>query len=115
MLIYLVNKLPKRARVFLKETILEKILHRQLAEKTSQKIVSLSAEKTRNTLTSGVLSRDRAEIENIISYKKDALKHFKFISSSSEFQKEVIYPLLVKAIPFVISFVAGFFFRSFFQ
>src|SRR3989344_4184982 len=111
MLLYLVNKLPKQARVFLKETIFRKILHSQLAEKTSQKIVFLSAEKTRNTLTSGALGRDSAEIENIISYKKDALEHFKFISSPSEFQNRVVYPLLVGA----ISFVAGFFFRSFFN
>lgn len=110
MLIYLTNKLPKWARVFLKETIFKKILHRQLAEKVSLDSVQLHAEITRrkNSGDDGTTAGTTEDLKNIILYKKEAMRHFELISTPSEFQKGVIYPLLVGA----VSFIAGFVLRS---
>ena len=107
MIFTIINKFSKPIRVFLKNGILKRTLNRKLAEETSRKIVLLSAEKTQNELTNGVLGRDSARIENIISYKKVALENFKFISSPSEFQKGVVYPLTVKFLTFLTGFLVG--------
>lgn len=103
----IVNKLPKRLRVYLKNGILHQQLNRYLAKQTSQKLVLLSAEKMRNMFSNGAIGRDKTLIDNIIAYKKDALRHFQFMSNSSDFQKGVVHPLLVKLILFLVSFIAG--------
>jgi len=107
MILFIVNKLPKFIGVYLKNGILRRILSQKLAEETSQKIVFLSAEKSRNECSNGTVGRNRAEIERVMSYKKDALEHFKFIANPTEFQKGVVYPLVINLVTFLVGFLMG--------
>ena len=107
MIFAIVNKLPKCLRVYLKNGILRRILNQKLAEETSQKIVLLSAKKSRSELSQGAVGRDKANIERVISFKKDSLEHFKFIATPSEFQKGVIYPLVINFVTFVAGLLVG--------
>lgn len=107
MILSIVNKLPKCFRVYLKNGILQRILNQKLAEETSQKIVFLSAEKSRGELSNSIVGRDKAEVEKNISYKKDSLEHFKFIATPTEFQKGVVYPIVVNFVIFIVGFLVG--------
>lgn len=110
MWITLLKIFPKNIRVFLKKRIFRKTLDRKLAEKLSLDSVLLQNKVTMGKIVDDTTPYVTKYLPNIIESKKEALRHFEFVSQPSEFQKGVIYPLLVSA----ISFVAGFILRSFF-
>jgi len=58
-------------------------------------------------LNSSLSGRSAEQIDNALEYKREALRHFQFISTPTEFQKGVIYPLFVKLGIFFGGFLVG--------